>query len=55
MTDQQYGTSRTEACARLARRHYLMADLPGTTWVRFFVWMGLGLLIYFAYGRSHLD
>jgi len=32
---------------------YLMADLPGTTWVRFFIWMGLGLLIYFAYGRSH--
>ena len=21
---------------------YLMADLPGTTWVRFFIWMGLG-------------
>ena len=30
-----------------------MADLPGTTWVRFFIWMGLGLIIYFAYGRSH--
>jgi APA family basic amino acid/polyamine antiporter len=32
---------------------YLMADLPGTTWVRFFIWMALGLLIYFVYGRTH--
>jgi len=32
---------------------YLMADLPGTTWVRFFIWMGLGLIIYFVYGRTH--
>jgi APA family basic amino acid/polyamine antiporter len=32
---------------------YLMIDLPGTTWVRFLIWMALGLLIYFAYGRSH--
>jgi APA family basic amino acid/polyamine antiporter len=24
---------------------YLMADLPGTTWVRFFIWMPLGLII----------
>jgi APA family basic amino acid/polyamine antiporter len=30
-----------------------MADLPGTTWVRFFIWMAIGLLIYFAYGWSH--
>jgi APA family basic amino acid/polyamine antiporter len=32
---------------------YLMADLPGTTWLRFFIWMAIGLVIYFAYGRSH--
>ena len=32
---------------------YLMVDLPGTTWVRFAIWMGLGLLIYFAYGMRH--
>ena len=32
---------------------YLMADLPGTTWVRFFIWMALGIIIYVAYGRTH--
>jgi basic amino acid/polyamine antiporter, APA family len=32
---------------------YLMADLPGTTWTRFFIWMAIGLLIYFVYGRTH--
>jgi APA family basic amino acid/polyamine antiporter len=29
---------------------YLMTTLPGSTWVRFFIWMALGLLIYFIYG-----
>ena len=32
---------------------YLMIDLPGTTWVRFVIWMGLGLLIYVLYGMRH--
>jgi len=32
---------------------YLMAGLPWHTWERLLVWMGLGLVIYFAYGRSH--
>ena len=32
---------------------YLMIDLPGTTWVRFGIWMVLGLIIYFAYGMRH--
>ena len=32
---------------------YLMADLPGDTWLRFLVWLALGLIIYFAYGRTH--
>ncbi|HXE57078.1 MAG TPA: amino acid permease [Gemmatimonadales bacterium] len=32
---------------------YLMYGLPVDTWARLIVWMGLGLLIYFAYGRRH--
>jgi APA family basic amino acid/polyamine antiporter len=32
---------------------YLMASLPFTTWVRFGVWILVGLVIYFAYGRRH--
>jgi len=32
---------------------YMMSSLPGDTWIRLLVWMGLGLLIYFAYGKSH--
>ena len=32
---------------------YLMVDLPGTTWYRFLIWLALGLLIYFFYGRHH--
>ncbi len=29
----------------------LMLGLPLETWVRFFVWLGIGLLIYFTFGR----
>jgi APA family basic amino acid/polyamine antiporter len=32
---------------------YLMLNLPGETWVRFVVWMVLGVVIYFVYGRRH--
>ncbi|PKH41435.1 basic amino acid/polyamine antiporter, APA family [Nocardioides alpinus] len=32
---------------------YLMLNLIGETWVRFGVWMAIGLVVYFAYGRSH--
>lgn len=32
---------------------YLMASLPGVTWIRFFVWMIAGGVIYFSYGRFH--
>ncbi len=31
----------------------LMFSLPGQTWWRLFAWLGLGLVIYFAYGRRH--
>ena len=27
-----------------------MISLNGTTWVRFLVWFGIGLLVYFLYG-----
>ncbi len=32
---------------------YLMANLPLVTWIRFVVWLLVGLVIYFAYGRFH--
>jgi APA family basic amino acid/polyamine antiporter len=32
---------------------YLMTRLEGTTWIRFGVWLVLGLVIYMAYGRTH--
>jgi len=32
---------------------YLMLNLPWITWVRFIVWMLLGLIVYILYGYSH--
>jgi APA family basic amino acid/polyamine antiporter len=32
---------------------WLMKDLPGTTWIRFVVWLAVGLAIYAAYGYKH--
>jgi len=26
---------------------------PASTYLRFFIWMGIGSIIYFAYGRRH--
>jgi APA family basic amino acid/polyamine antiporter len=31
----------------------LMLGLPLATWIRLFVWLAIGLVIYFAYGKSH--
>jgi APA family basic amino acid/polyamine antiporter len=31
----------------------MMLFLPWQTWVRLFAWLGIGLVIYFAYGRRH--
>ena len=32
---------------------YLMLSLPVITWVRFLVWLDLGIVIYWFYGRAH--
>ena len=31
----------------------LMASLATETWLRFLVWLAVGLLVYFSYGRTH--
>jgi len=33
----------------------LMAGLPILTWIRFFIWLGIGLLIYFFYSRHRSE
>jgi basic amino acid/polyamine antiporter, APA family len=32
---------------------FLMSQLGHTNWERFFIWLGIGLVLYFAYGYSH--
>ncbi|WP_354642668.1 amino acid permease [Kitasatospora camelliae] len=32
---------------------WLMLNLPVQTWWRFLVWLAIGLVVYFIYGRSH--
>lgn len=32
---------------------YLMYSLPKDTWLRLIIWMAIGLLVYFLYGRRH--
>jgi APA family basic amino acid/polyamine antiporter len=32
---------------------YMMSYLPVDTWYRLLIWLGIGLLIYFGYGKSH--
>ena len=31
----------------------LMASLPGDTWLRLIIWLIIGMVIYFTYGRHH--
>ncbi|MCC9182783.1 hypothetical protein LOC73_19120 [Mycolicibacterium mageritense] len=30
-----------------------MLNLTGLTWIRFLIWMAIGIVVYFAYGRRH--
>jgi len=39
--------------ASIAACLWLMLNLTGLTWVRFGIWMLLGVLVYVAYGRRH--
>ncbi|MFF4017387.1 amino acid permease [Streptomyces sp. NPDC001843] len=32
---------------------WLMVNLPAETWLRFAIWMVIGFVVYFLYGRSH--
>lgn len=31
---------------------FMMASLPGASWVRLLIWMALGIMIYFVYGKK---
>jgi len=32
---------------------YLMSELGITNWLRFMIWLAIGLILYFAYGKKH--
>lgn len=32
---------------------WLMKDLPATTWIRFVIWLAVGMLVYVFYGYKH--
>lgn len=40
-------------CLSVCLNVYLMVNLDSSTWVRFMVWMGVGLVVYFSYGITH--
>jgi amino acid transporter len=37
----------------LLTNFYLMAQLGITNWMRFFIWLVIGMVIYFSFGRKH--
>jgi len=32
---------------------WLMLNLTALTWIRFLIWMAIGVVVYFLYGRHH--
>jgi APA family basic amino acid/polyamine antiporter len=32
---------------------FLMTELPVKTWIRFFAWLAIGIVIYFLYSYRH--
>lgn len=32
---------------------WLMLNLTGLTWIRFGIWMVIGVVVYYFYGRRH--
>ena len=40
-------------CLGLASCGYLISELGWTNWVRFLVWLAVGLVIYFYFGIKH--
>src|SRR5439155_1153328 len=32
---------------------FLMTELPAVTWIRFFIWLAIGVVLYFTYGYRH--
>ena len=39
--------------AAIAACVWLMLNLTALTWIRFLIWMAVGVVVYFLYGRSH--
>ncbi|MCX4696356.1 amino acid permease [Streptomyces sp. NBC_01408] len=37
----------------IAASLWLMLNLPAETWIRFGIWMAIGIVVYFLYGRQH--
>ena len=44
-----------EALRSLRENVLLMAGLPIMNWIRFFVWLAIGLVIYLLYSRRHSE
>jgi len=43
----------TGSGTRAPDQFYLMAQLGITNWMRFIIWLIVGLVIYFSYSRRH--